>query len=132
MGEWEKEIGGINLFVEDLDQVKRFYQDIFDMTPVHEEAGDVAMFRFKNTMIFLNSAAGADKLIAPAQVGPPGAGPRAEYVIIVDDIDAVCAEIEKKGVVLVNGPEDRPWGMRTAAFSDPGGHFWELAQELPD
>jgi len=130
MGEWEKEIGGINLFVEDLDQAKQFYQDIFGMEPVHQDT-DMAMFRFKNTMIFLNNAAEADKLIGPARVGPPGAGPRAEYVIIVDDVDAVCAEIKNKGVVLVNGPEDRPWGMRTAAFSDPAGHFWELAQELP-
>ena len=93
MGEWKKEISGINLFVEDLDQAKRFYQDIFGMEPVHEDT-DMTMFRFKNTMIFLNNAAEADKLIAPAQVGPPGAGPRAEYVIIVDDVDAVCAEIE--------------------------------------
>jgi predicted enzyme related to lactoylglutathione lyase len=130
MAEWEKKVGGINLFVEDLDQVKRFYQDIFGMAPVHEDS-DVAMFRLKNLMIFLNDAAGAGKLIAPAQPGPPGAGPRAEYVIIVDDIDAVCAEIQQKGVVLVNGPQDRPWGMRTAAFSDPAGNFWELAQEIP-
>jgi predicted enzyme related to lactoylglutathione lyase len=95
VGAWDKEIGGINLFVEDLEQAKRFYQDIFSMEPVHQDA-DMAMFRFKNTMIFLNNAAGADKLIAPAKVGPPGAGPRAEYVIIVDDVDAAYAEIEKR------------------------------------
>jgi uncharacterized glyoxalase superfamily protein PhnB len=22
---------------------------------------------------------------------------------------------------------DRPWGIRTAAFRDPGGHIWEIA-----
>ncbi len=31
---------------------------------------------------------------------------------------------------LLNGPVDRPWGMRTASFTDPGGHIWELAQSL--
>ena len=46
MAEWEKEIGGINLFVEDLDQTKRFYQDVFGMPPVHEET-DMAMFRWR-------------------------------------------------------------------------------------
>ncbi|MGH3402377.1 MAG: hypothetical protein ACRDRJ_07680 [Streptosporangiaceae bacterium] len=29
------------------------------------------------------------------------------------------------------GPADRPWGMRTVTFADPGGHIWEIAQELP-
>jgi len=32
-----------------------------------------------------------------------------------------------EGVGLLNGPVDRPWGMRTASFTDPGGHIWELA-----
>jgi catechol 2,3-dioxygenase-like lactoylglutathione lyase family enzyme len=27
--------------------------------------------------------------------------------------------------------QDSGWGMRTAAFSDPDGHIWEVAQELP-
>ncbi len=31
------------------------------------------------------------------------------------------------GVVLLNGPMDRSWGIRTASFSDPGGHIWEIA-----
>jgi uncharacterized glyoxalase superfamily protein PhnB len=22
---------------------------------------------------------------------------------------------------------DRPWGIRTASFRDPGGHIWEIA-----
>ena len=31
-------------------------------------------------------------------------------------------------VELLNGPLDRPWGVRTASFSDPGGHIWEIAR----
>jgi lactoylglutathione lyase len=34
-------------------------------------------------------------------------------------------------VELLNGPLNRPWGVRTASFTDPGGHIWEVAQELP-
>lgn len=30
-----------------------------------------------------------------------------------------------------SGPADRDWGMRTMTFADPGGHTWEIAQELP-
>jgi lactoylglutathione lyase len=31
-------------------------------------------------------------------------------------------------VQLLNGPMDRPWGVRTASFRDPGGHIWEIAK----
>lgn len=49
----------------------------------------------------------------------------------MDDADAVCAELEKRGVTLLNGPIDREWGKRTANFTDPGGHIWEIAQDIP-
>ncbi|MDQ3782600.1 MAG: VOC family protein, partial [Actinomycetota bacterium] len=29
---------------------------------------------------------------------------------------------------LLNGPVDRPWGVRTASFRDPAGHIWEIAR----
>jgi len=43
----------------------------------------------------------------------------------------VCAELAKKEVTLISGPIDRPWGVRTVTFADPGGHIWEIAQDLP-
>lgn len=49
----------------------------------------------------------------------------------MDDVDAVCAELTGHGVELLNGPVNRPWGVRTASFTDPGGHIWEIAQDLP-
>jgi lactoylglutathione lyase len=32
--------------------------------------------------------------------------------------------------VLLNGPVDRPWGVRTANFQDPAGHVWQIGQDL--
>jgi lactoylglutathione lyase len=58
------------------------------------------------------------------------AGSRYQLTIGVDDADAVCAELARRGVTLLNGPLDRPWGLRTASFTDPGGHIWEIAQKL--
>ena len=43
----------------------------------------------------------------------------------------MCAELAGRGVSLLSGPADRPWGMRTVTFADPGGHIWEIAQEIP-
>ena len=57
-------------------------------------------------------------------------GSRFQLTIWVDDADVACAELAQRGVELINGPVSRGWGMRTAAFSDPDGHIWEIAQEL--
>ena len=53
---------------------------------------------------------------------------RFQLTIEVDDVDATCAELAERGVELLNGPIDRPWGVRTASFRDPGGHIWEIAK----
>jgi uncharacterized glyoxalase superfamily protein PhnB len=49
----------------------------------------------------------------------------------VDDVDEVCAQLETHGVKSLNGPMGRPWGIRTASFTDPDGHIWEIAHQLP-
>jgi uncharacterized glyoxalase superfamily protein PhnB len=50
-----------------------------------------------------------------------------QFTLDVDDVDAMCAELAARGVELLNGPMDRPWGIRTASFKDPAGHIWEIA-----
>jgi uncharacterized glyoxalase superfamily protein PhnB len=41
-----------------------------------------------------------------------------------------CRLVER-GVEIVTGPQDRPWGMRTAAFLDTDGYVWEIAAAIP-
>jgi lactoylglutathione lyase len=131
MSEWAKEIGAITLFVEDPGRSAAFYQNVFDLKP---DFGDDngAMFRLANTLLFVTKSTQAPDMIAPLAAGAPGNGPRHVFAIIVDDVDAVCAELTGKGVTLVNGPEDRSWGMRTANFQDPDGYVWEIATPVPD
>ena len=127
MGSWPKGISAITVFTEDLEATKRFYGEVFGL-PVHYEDDASAVFNFGNTLINLLKASEARDLIAPAPVSPPDAGARVQFTIEVDDVDGMCAELAKGGVELLNGPMDRPWGIRTAAFRDPGGHIWEIAK----
>jgi uncharacterized glyoxalase superfamily protein PhnB len=46
-------------------------------------------------------------------------------------VEAVGAELEEHGVILISGPADRDWGMRTLTFADRGGYTWGIAQDLP-
>jgi lactoylglutathione lyase len=130
MSHWRKDIGAITLFVEDLERAKLFYQQVFELQPSLEDDTDV-MFRLDNTLLFLTKSSEAPRMIAPAVVGSADNGPRHVFAIIVDDVYAVCAELTEKGVALLNGPQDRSWGMRTANFQDPDGYVWEIATELP-
>ena len=127
MGSWPGGIGAITLFVEDLGAAKRFYREIFNL-PVSFEDDDSAVFNFGNTIVNLLTTAAAPELIAPAAVAPRDAGSRLQLTIEVDDVDATCEVLAARGVDLLNGPIDRPWGVRTASFRDPGGHIWEIAQ----
>ena len=126
MSGWRKKIGAITLFVEDLDRSKAFYQEVFELKPMLEDETS-AGFQLEDTFLFLTRSSRAPALIAPAAAGSPGNVPRHVFAIIVDDVDAVGAELTGKGVALLNGPHDRDWGMRTANFQDPDGYVWEIA-----
>ena len=126
MTSWPSGISAITLFVEDLAAAKQFYLDVFGL-PVMFEDDNSAVFDFGNTIINLLDVRQAPSLIGPAAVAARDAGARHQFTIEVDDVDAMCAELAKRGVELLNGPMDRPWGIRTASFRDPGGHIWEIA-----
>ncbi|HEX6060759.1 MAG TPA: VOC family protein [Candidatus Limnocylindria bacterium] len=124
--EWPAGISAITLFVEDVAVAKAFYLKVFSGPVVFEDAHS-AVFKIGGTLVNLLQVGEARELIAPAQVARREAGARAQLTITVDDVDATCAELVRRGVTLLNGPMDRPWGIRTASFADPGGHIWEIA-----
>jgi lactoylglutathione lyase len=124
-----KSVGAITLFVEDPQRSKAFYERAFDLSAAYEY-DDAAGFKFENTIINLLEASAARELIDPGTVADQEAGARSQLTIWVDDADAACAQLTERGVELLNGPVERGWGMRTAAFADPDGHIWEVAQEL--
>jgi len=125
-----KHVDVITLFVDDVSAAKRFYQEIFEL-PVVFENEDSAVFRSGELTINLLDVAQAPDLIGPATVASRDSGSRFQFTVEVDDVDMVCAELAAQGVKLINGPMDRSWGVRTAAFADPGGHIWEIAHDLP-
>jgi len=119
----------LTLFVDDIDEAKDFYSKVFEPETVY--ADDVsAVLSFGGVMLNLLAATEAPQLVEPTPVTPAAAGARMLLTIKVEDVDTVCALLANRGVTLLNGPVDRPWGRRTAAFADPSGHVWEVAQEL--
>lgn len=123
-------LGVITIFVHDLDASRRFYAEVFGLKEIFSD--DVStVFDFGNIWINLLQDAESTSLIAPARVGKPDGGARSMLTIWIDDTDAIVAALAARGVSLLNGPQNQPWGVRTACFSDPDGTVWEAAQQLP-
>jgi lactoylglutathione lyase len=125
--DWPGEIAAITLFQEDLEAAKHFYADILRLAFVFEDDNS-AVYKLGATLINLLKVSEAPEVVEPASVARPEAGSRLIFTIGVDDVDAMCAELTNRGATRLNGPMDRPWGIRTAAFRDPGGHIWEIAK----
>jgi catechol 2,3-dioxygenase-like lactoylglutathione lyase family enzyme len=122
-------VEAITMFVADVARTKTFYTEVFAQQLVHEDSESVA-FRFEHLIVNLLASSAAPELIEPAPVAAADAGARCVLTVGVDDVDAACERLGGLGVALLNGPIDRPWGVRTAAFADPDGHVWEIAAPI--
>lgn len=122
------DLTAVTLFVADVGVAREFYERAFDL-PVFFSDDESVVFRVGPVLVNLLVASAAGELVEPAAVGA-GDDVRAVYTVTVDDVDATCAGLASRGIALLNGPVDRPWGVRTASFRDPDGHVWEVAAEL--
>ena len=119
----------VTLFAEDLPRTAAFYRDVLGLGQVFED-DDSVVFRLGSTVVNVLRVQAAPELVEPTPVGGPDAGPRVLLTVQVQDVDAVRAELAERGTAPLNGPVDRPWGLRTMAVADPAGHVWEFAAPL--
>jgi uncharacterized glyoxalase superfamily protein PhnB len=119
----------ITLFVRDLAGARSFYETVFSGSFIYSDENS-AVLKLQNIMLNLLQESAAPELVEPLAVGSSGAPPRLLMTVLVDDVDECCSILAERGVRMLNGPMDRPWGRRTAAFIDPAGHAWELAHDL--
>ena len=117
------------LFVEDLAATRDFYREVFGLPVVFGARDDSAVFRFGDTLVNLLTFDAAARAYSNLRawrlpMRGPARSPRSRSMTWT----AMCVELGRtRGVVLLNGPIDRPWGVRTACFADPGGHIWQIS-----
>jgi len=124
-----KAVEVISLFVEDLEPARRFYTDLLGLAVAYEDNVS-CVFKLDNLMINLLQTSETAELIIPLKPGGPDNGPRFMITVATADSNALFSELSARGVTFLNGPVDRPWGRRTAAFADPAGVVWEIAEDL--
>jgi catechol 2,3-dioxygenase-like lactoylglutathione lyase family enzyme len=122
----------ITLFVEDPLRSKAFYERIFDVAGVEEGHGTV-IFPLDNLFLRLLGRGEAEReMLGEVAVADPDSGTTVQLGFAVDNADAFCAALSERGVPIVYGPVDRPWGRRNAAFADPDGHVWQFGSDIPE
>jgi catechol 2,3-dioxygenase-like lactoylglutathione lyase family enzyme len=126
-----KTVNVITLFVEDQQRSKEFYERVFDVAAADEKEGTV-IFKFDNLFLRLLTRREAEKeMLGQVPLADSDSGTSSQLAIFVDDADALCAQLAERGVPIVYGPIDRPWGVRNAAFRDPDGHIWGFSADIP-
>ena len=126
---WPPGIDAITLFVDDLVETKRWYSAFLGTPPMFEDPNSV-VFGFGPTVVNLLHVSAVPDLIEPAAAALRTDGSGVVLTLAVDDVDAMATELRGRGAQLLNGPIDRPWGIRTASFRDPDGHIWEIARKI--
>jgi len=114
----------ITILVKDLEASREFYGEKLNLQELYKD--DVStVFKAGGTMINILRDTQAEELIAPATLSNNNT--RTMFTLKCQEIDKAAEELKALNITILNGPIDRPWGVRTLSFQDPDGIIWELA-----
>lgn len=122
-------IAWVLLVTDNYDQSYSFYKEVLEF-PIEREIKEeqFCQFALPHCFLAIYGRNQVQKLFKDHQLGKPGAAiysfPDSE------DIDADYIKLRGKGVQFIQEPLTQPWQQRTAYFTDPDGHIWELQQWL--
>lgn len=95
-----------SITVADQDRAVVFYRDMLGMR-VHTDAPYMEGARW----IFMEIP-GAETLLHLSK-GAPVKAEMPQLVLATGDVDKACADLQAKGVAILNGPDDAPWDPTT-------------------
>jgi catechol 2,3-dioxygenase-like lactoylglutathione lyase family enzyme len=103
------------LAVPDLDRSVRYFMDVLGFHSEWRDGDNWHSFIRDEVRVMLGHCPGA---LPPHEIGDHS------YVayVVVDDVDALHAELVEKGAIIRHAPVDRPWSKREMAVATPDGH----------
>ena len=113
------------LVTDKFEESRQFYKDVLGLKIVRESAKEeFVQFKMSNCYLAIYGRKEVEKLIGKEFLKKPAS---AIYTFgEVDDVDETYNELKRKGVKFIKKPVTQLWGQRTAYFSDPDGHIWEI------
>ena len=125
--EKDNHIQWIILLTDDYSASREFYVDTLGFKVEREIPDDeFCQMNIARGFLAIYGRSQFEKLVGAECVGSPGG---AIYTFSEsNDIDVEYEQLREKGVKFVKKPTTQPWGQRTAYFTDPDGHIWEIQQ----
>ena len=123
----------LTLGVDDLERALHFYRDGLGFAT----AGIIGQEFEYGAVVFIQLQAGLRLALWPRQsiahdtglpVGPPSATEMTlgHNVASKAEVDALMAQAEAAGAIIVKPAHDTFWGGYSGYFQDPDGHLWEI------
>lgn len=123
-------VGGIVLFVTDLERSIGFYEGVLGLKPGFADDVSRAYTLGQHDFVLL-ALPGAVSMLGDDAVQPARDGVRRVMLCVhTPDVDAAHAALVAKGVTIIRPPKSQDWGRRTTHFADPDGNVWEFYQFL--
>ena len=120
----------IILLTDHYDKSLEFYKETLGLHLQREALDEkFAQFQLKNNCyLAVYGRKEMEKLLGKKKAGRPGG---AIYAFAeTENVDKTAKELKAKGVTFIKEPFTQSWGQRTAYFSDPDGHIWQIQQWL--
>jgi catechol 2,3-dioxygenase-like lactoylglutathione lyase family enzyme len=103
------------LAVPDFDRSVRYFVDILGFRPEWRDGANWQSLIRGGVRVMLGHC--------PDALPPREIGDHSYFAyIIVDDVDALHAELLGKGAVILHAPVDQPWSRREMTMATPDGH----------
>ena len=115
---------GTLIAVSDMEESKKFYQDLLGMHVVGDFGANVQL----ENGLFLQTKDSWEKIIGNTEIIlDHNAG---ELYFETQDMDEFLKLLEMFQVEYVHEPKEHSWGQRAVRFYDPDHHMIEVAEDL--
>ena len=121
---------GLNLLVRDVKREVVFLETVLGMKG-HRVSSDFAIMTYGDQIFQLHSDGTyhSNPLLGLLPESPPrGAG--VEIRLYESDPEAVCAKAEAAGGMILQGPTDKPHGLREAYVLCENGYAWVASRPI--
>lgn len=115
------------VFARNMPAMRKFYGTTLGF-PLHKELGPQWVeFRIGSQLLALTERG----LVFDDPAPPPGAlSLQMAFRVAPGEVAACASVLAERGVAIVSGPTDQPWGHRTLFFRDPDGNVLEIYAEI--
>lgn len=118
----------ITLGVADLRRAAAFYEDVLGWKPAPSPPG-IVFFDLNGVVfaLFPHEELAKDMGATGTGFGDYRGFALAHNASSVEQVDAIFAELRRKGATILKKPQKVFWGGYSGYFADPDGHRWEVA-----